>query len=159
MFKIILGKCNAQFISNDQQDSQEYLSFLIDALHEELNLRNEKPFINNPNSKDRDPITLGLECWSNALQRDWSFIFFLFYGQMRSVLNCLECKTESTTFELFSNTPLSLPEPTQQTICIILYRLPNRVKDILNNKVTQQKDGTFALPSFYLDEQDAAGLF
>jgi hypothetical protein len=78
---------------------------------------------------------------------------------MRSLLNCLECKTVSTTFELFSNTPLSLPEPTQQTICIILYRLPNRVKDILNNKVTQQKDGTFALPSFYLDEQDSGRLF
>jgi ubiquitin C-terminal hydrolase len=69
----------------------EYISFLIDALHEEINLRKTKPFIANPDSEDRDMIELGLESWSSNLKRDWSFIFFIFYGQMKSTLECLEC--------------------------------------------------------------------
>lgn len=57
---------------------------MIDLLHEELNLRQKKPFITNPESKNRDVTELGIESWSNALQRDWSIFWFLFYGQMRS---------------------------------------------------------------------------
>jgi ubiquitin C-terminal hydrolase len=56
------------------------VSFLIDSLHEEVNLRTSKPFIENPSSEDRNLVELGLETWSNNLRRDWSFIFFLFYG-------------------------------------------------------------------------------
>ena len=33
----IIGQFNQQFISNDQQDSQELLLFLLDGLHEDLN--------------------------------------------------------------------------------------------------------------------------
>jgi ubiquitin C-terminal hydrolase len=53
---------------------------LIDGLHEELNLRHEKPYTANPESDNRKILDLGLESWSNNLKRDWSFIYFLFYG-------------------------------------------------------------------------------
>ena len=148
MFKTILGKCNSQFASYDQQDSQEYLSFMIDSLHEELNLRLKKPYISNPDSKGRRVQSLALENWSNTLKREWSLMLFLFYGQMRSNLTCKQCRNESSTFEIFSNVPLSLPEPTQMTISIIIYRVPNKVKDILNGKITKTSDGTFSLPQF-----------
>ncbi len=36
-FKSILGQFNQQFISNEQQDAQELLLFLLDGLHEDLN--------------------------------------------------------------------------------------------------------------------------
>ena len=36
-FKNILGQFNQQFISNEQQDAQELLLFLLDGLHEDLN--------------------------------------------------------------------------------------------------------------------------
>lgn len=73
----------------------------------------KKPYIQNPESKNRDLNELGLEQWSNSLLRNWSIIYFLFYGQMRSSLTCRHCRTESTTFDIFSNIPLSLPEPSQ----------------------------------------------
>ena len=66
-FKMQIGKCCEQFMGFDQQDSQEYISFLIDGLHEELNLRMKKPYIENPESKGRELNELGLEQWSNAL--------------------------------------------------------------------------------------------
>lgn len=52
-FKKILGKCSEQYSQFEQQDSQEYLSFMLDSLHEELNLRLKKPYIANPESKGR----------------------------------------------------------------------------------------------------------
>jgi ubiquitin C-terminal hydrolase len=54
---------------------------------------------------------------------------------MRSNLVCNVCNTESSTYDIFSNIPVPLPEPTQQTISIIIYRLPNKIKDILKGKI------------------------
>ena len=79
-FKFTLSRLNEQFKGNDQHDSQEFLNFLLDGLHEETNLRIVKPYIENPESDNRELVDLGLETWSNNLRRDWSFIFFLFYG-------------------------------------------------------------------------------
>ena len=79
-FKHQIGKINEQYRFEDQQDSQEYLDWLINGLHEETNLRKVKPYNENPESKDRDLVELGLEYLSNELKRDWSFIHFLFYG-------------------------------------------------------------------------------
>jgi len=107
---------------------------MLDLLTEDLNLIRQKPYIENPESKGRNITELGIECWSNALRRDWSIPFFLFYGQMRSKLTCRVCSTESTTFDIFSNIPMSLPEPTSVTLEIIVHRLPNKTKDILNGK-------------------------
>jgi len=40
----------------------------------------KKPYIENPDSKDRETVSFALENWSNTLRREWSFIFHLFYG-------------------------------------------------------------------------------
>jgi len=79
-FKVVVGKACEQFCQFDQQDAQEFLAFCLDSLHEELNLRMKKPYIQNPESKNRDLNELGLEQWSNGLLRNWSIIYFLFYG-------------------------------------------------------------------------------
>ena len=125
------------------------MAFCIDGLHEELNLRMKKPYIKNPESKNRDLNELGLEQWSNSLLRNWSVIYFLFYGQMKSTISCRSCRTDSTTFDIFSNTPLSLPEPTQQTVSIIVYRVPNRTKDILHQKIVKDDAGNVTLQGFH----------
>ncbi|CDW76980.1 ubiquitin carboxyl-terminal hydrolase 15 [Stylonychia lemnae] len=130
-FKQALASISEQFAGYDQQDSQEFLFFLLDGLHEELNLRQEKPYVENPDSDDRKIVELGLEQWSNTLRRDWSFIFFLFYGQLKSTLNCQKCNKISTTFDIFTNIPLSLPEPSKILLNVVIYRLPNEIKDML----------------------------
>ncbi len=81
-------------------------------------------------------MELGLESWSNNLRRDWSFIFFLFYGQFKSAVSCKKCNKVSTTFDMFTNIPLSLPEPSKIVLNVIVYRLPNEIKDIM--KVDKQ---------------------
>jgi len=49
------------------------------ALHEEVNVRLIKPYIENPENRP-DTIELSLEFWSNFLKRNWSVFVFLFYG-------------------------------------------------------------------------------
>ena len=58
-FKEVLGTINEQFSGDEQQDSQEFVSFLIDNLHEDLNLRKSKPYLENPESQNRNLIDLG----------------------------------------------------------------------------------------------------
>ena len=79
-------------------------------------------------------MELGLESWANNLKRDWSFVFFLFYGQMKSSLKCLNCSKDSTTFDLFTNIPVSLPEPSQLLLNVIVHRLPMKIKNLLETK-------------------------
>jgi ubiquitin C-terminal hydrolase len=107
---------------------------LIDGLHEEVNLRMKKPYIENPESEDRQVMELGLEYHANSLRRDWSFFFFTFYGLSRSSINCITCNRESITFETFSSISLPLPEPAHTVISIIVHRLPNKVREQLGKK-------------------------
>jgi ubiquitin C-terminal hydrolase len=45
-----MGKYHEQFSGRDQQDAQEFLVILLDSLHEELNIRMSKPYIEKPSS-------------------------------------------------------------------------------------------------------------
>jgi ubiquitin carboxyl-terminal hydrolase 4/11/15 len=57
-FKNALGRANSLFSGYGQQDSQEFVSWLVDALHEDLNRIMKKPYRENPDSDDntfRDP--------------------------------------------------------------------------------------------------------
>jgi ubiquitin carboxyl-terminal hydrolase 4/11/15 len=123
-------------------------------LHEELNLRKEKPFIENPDSDNRDEKELGLQVWSNMLRRDWSFIFFLFQGQLKSSLKCHTCGKLSITFDNFTSIPLSLPEPSKILINIIVYRLPDSLRELMAGRLNRDGDLNH-IDTFRSDEDDA----
>jgi ubiquitin C-terminal hydrolase len=44
-FRVALGKANELFQGADQQDSQEFLSFILDILHEDSNRVRRKPAV------------------------------------------------------------------------------------------------------------------
>lgn len=44
-FRTQLGKINAQFSGGDQQDAQEFLSYILDVLHEDSNKVRKKPYV------------------------------------------------------------------------------------------------------------------
>lgn len=47
-------------------------------------------------------------------------------------MNCQTCNKISITFDNFTNIPLSLPEPSKILLNVIVYRLPNDIKDLIN---------------------------
>jgi len=123
------------------------MNFIIDVLHEEINLKSTKEYIQNPEFYNGEQIELGSEYWANNLRRNLSFIHSLFLGQLQSRLVCQTCGNNKISYEPFLT--LSLPIPQKKTIFleIILHRLPftfkayyyrdedKRVNDKLNRRL------------------------
>ena len=65
-FKTQLGKFNGQFVGVDQQDAQEFLTYIIDMLHEDSNKVRKKPYVENPEDCWKEQATLpriAIEAW------------------------------------------------------------------------------------------------
>ncbi|CAF2834191.1 unnamed protein product [Rotaria sp. Silwood2] len=75
---------SSRFTDFQQHDSQEFLSFLLDGLHEDLNRVHDKPYVELKDSDDRPDEDVANEHWSNHLARNSSIIVDLFHGLLRS---------------------------------------------------------------------------
>ncbi|KAG0284703.1 ubiquitin-specific protease doa4 [Linnemannia gamsii] len=99
-----------QFKGNEQHDSQEFLSFLLDGLHEDLKLmpRLLPPGVDDEGSEAdeaRMEVMPEIEAtgiaWQRYLRRDSSIIVNIFQGQYKSRLCCSKCGKTSTTYNPF----------------------------------------------------------
>lgn len=114
-FKHTIGRYSSMFSGYLQQDSQELLSWLLDALHEDLNRILQKPYCEKPELKDdevddKDAIAkLSETCWNQHKQRNDSVITDLFTGLYESILVCPDCGKTSITFDPFNDLTLPLP--------------------------------------------------
>lgn len=114
-FKTTVGRCRSTFQGWGQQDSQEFLGFLLDGLQEDLSRIKKKPYIEKPDSTDdmiHDPEAIrkmAEEVWDITRRRDDSVIADLFTGMYKSTLKCPECGKISITFDPFNNLTLPLP--------------------------------------------------
>ena len=67
----MIGKHAPQFVGNAQHDSKEFLAFLLDGLHEDLNQVRDKPYVDmsiNNKASRTDGVRLvvdveGCVCW------------------------------------------------------------------------------------------------
>ncbi|KAM5351565.1 hypothetical protein ACJ41O_004288 [Fusarium nematophilum] len=114
-FKTTVGRCRATFSGWGQQDSQEFLGFLLDGLQEDLSRIKKKPYIEKPDSTD-DMINnpeaikeMADKVWDITRRRDDSVIADLFTGMYKSTLKCPVCGKISITFDPFNNLTLPLP--------------------------------------------------
>ncbi|OXG79192.1 ubiquitin carboxyl-terminal hydrolase 4/11/15 [Cryptococcus neoformans var. grubii Br795] len=102
-----------QFAGYGQHDTQEFIAFLLDGLHEDLNRILKKPYIEKPDWKpgggNKELAELGKECWDGYKKRNDSVIVDLFQGQLKSTLVCPECHKESITFDPFMYLTVPLP--------------------------------------------------
>ncbi|MDA4133243.1 MAG: hypothetical protein OK454_09000, partial [Thaumarchaeota archaeon] len=118
-FKNVIGRYAPAFSGYGQQDSQEFLGFLLDGLQEDLSRVKKKPYIEKPDSTD-DMISnpdaireMADKVWDITKRRDDSVIADLFTGMYKSTLVCPVCRKLSITFDPFNN--LTLPLPVQNS--------------------------------------------
>ncbi|CAG8507206.1 27736_t:CDS:2 [Gigaspora margarita] len=114
-FKEAIGCFAPQFSGSEQQDSQEFLAYLLDGLHEDLNLNYHNTEINDLTQDyddiDNLPLNIASElAWEKHLMRNSSIVVSLFQGQFCNRLMCMTCGKTSTSFDVFMY--LSLPIPT-----------------------------------------------
>ncbi|KAL9001471.1 MAG: hypothetical protein Q9169_000046 [Polycauliona sp. 2 TL-2023] len=114
-FKNVIGKYGPSFSGYGQQDSQEFLLFLLDGLQEDLNRIQKKPYIEKPDSTDEmvnNPVALremAAKCWEIYKARNDSVITDLFAGMYKSTVVCPVCDKVSIIFDPFNNLTLQLP--------------------------------------------------
>ena len=100
-----------QFGGSRQQDAQEFLSVLLDQLHEDLNRITDKPYIEllekQPNEDD---LIASKRWWDLHKKREDSIIVDLFNGQFKSETICQKCGKSSITYDPFMSLCLSLPK-------------------------------------------------
>lgn len=113
--KSTIGRYGPSFAGYGQQDSQEFLLFLLDGLQEDLNRIQTKPYIEKPDSTDEMVHNFELlkeladKCWDIYKARNDSVITDLFAGMYKSTLVCPECDKVSIIFDPFNNLTLQLP--------------------------------------------------
>ena len=114
-FKQIVGKYAPSFSGYGQQDSQEFLLFLLDGLQEDLNRIHKKPYIEKPDSTDEmvtNPkalLELADTSWNIYKARSDSVVTDLFAGMYKSTVICPVCDKVSIIFDPFNNLTLQLP--------------------------------------------------
>lgn len=111
-FKSTIGRYSSMFSGYMQQDSQELLSWLLDALHEDLNRIHKKPYSEKPELEEitEQAISdLAAVCWNQYKSRNDSVIVDLFTGLYQSTLVCPTCSKTSITFDPYNDLTLPLP--------------------------------------------------
>lgn len=128
-FKNVIGKYGPSFSGYQQQDSQEFLLFLLDGLQEDLSRIDQKPYIEKPDSTDamvNDPAALRAmadKCWEIYQARNDSVITDLFAGMYKSTVVCPSCNKVSIIFDPFNNLTLQLPIENVWTKTIFFFPL------------------------------------
>ncbi|KAI5943247.1 ubiquitin carboxyl-terminal hydrolase 2 isoform X4 [Manis javanica] len=106
-FKTQIQRYAPRFVGYNQQDAQEFLRFLLDGLHNEVNRVTVRPKSNPEHLEHLPDDEKGRQMWRKYLEREDSRIGDLFVGQLKSSLTCTDCGYCSTVFDPFWD--LSLP--------------------------------------------------
>ncbi|XP_010959323.2 ubiquitin carboxyl-terminal hydrolase 31 [Camelus bactrianus] len=106
-FKSIVSKNALQYRGNSQHDAQEFLLWLLDRVHEDLNhavKQSGQPPLKPPSETNLMPEGPSFPVCSTFVQE-------LFQAQYRSSLTCPHCQKQSNTFDPFLCISLPIPLP------------------------------------------------
>ena len=115
-FRTFCGRLKSEWGRDDQeQDAKEFFDFLVDGLHEDMNVRWAKPPLKELTPAEEAHRELMPKSyvakieWGRFTYRDQSFITSLFGGQYMSKLRCLTCGHTSTTYDAFYSLSVEIP--------------------------------------------------
>uniref|UniRef100_A0A182LZ04 ubiquitinyl hydrolase 1 n=1 Tax=Anopheles culicifacies TaxID=139723 RepID=A0A182LZ04_9DIPT len=129
-FKAVVDRYGSQFRSSTQHDAQEFLFWLLDKVHEDLNTATKRKYKAIKNNGRSDEV-IAAETLANYVRCNNSFVQAVFQAQFRSSLSCPTCGKQSNTFDPFYCLSVPLPQLSQQPVLIkVIYssQQPKQVK-------------------------------
>ncbi|XP_017149037.2 ubiquitin carboxyl-terminal hydrolase 43 isoform X2 [Drosophila miranda] len=129
-FKAVVDRYGTQFHSSTQHDAQEFLFWLLDKVHEDLNTASKRRYKSIKNSYGRSDEIIAAETLANHIRCNNSFVQAVFQAQFRSSLTCPRCKKQSNTFDPFHCISVQLPQLTQQTIFVTVVYMKQQPRQI-----------------------------
>ena len=108
-----------------QHDAQEFLAYLLDGLHEDLNRIRKAPYVEMPDVTDGQNMAIaGAEAWDAHRRRNDSLVMDTFYGQFKSTCVCPKCDRLSVSFDAFNHVSLEIPQTQNMamTLPILLFQ-------------------------------------
>ncbi|KAM6175034.1 ubiquitin carboxyl-terminal hydrolase 43 isoform 2-T2 [Erethizon dorsatum] len=111
-FKNAVSKYGSQFQGNSQHDALEFLLWLLDRVHEDLE-GSSRGLVSEKLLPEASKTPENLQSSSAQLSLGQSFVQSHFQAQYRSSLTCPHCLKQSNTFDPFLC--VSLPIPLRQT--------------------------------------------
>lgn len=124
--RFVVGQYERQFGGIEQQDSHELLTILMDWLHSDLQtvpIQIDTSLENLPASE---------RAWIEYFKGKESYVAQLSYGQIKSMVKCVGCGKESSTYESFSSLSLELPSDANRcnlSNCLDMYFNGERIMD------------------------------
>ena len=115
-FLEVITKLTDRFEVGRQEDAQEFLIYLLDMVHEDLNRVDKtsktevKEIVKSTNLTQSEMETSAKLAWKNHLLDNKSIIVDIFQGQIKSMIRCMNCNTTSTTFDPVMYFSLPFPE-------------------------------------------------
>ncbi|UMM18184.1 hypothetical protein L5515_014365 [Caenorhabditis briggsae] len=140
--KNIVSEKASQFANFAQHDAHEFLSFLLDGLHEDVNRVKKKPLTGTVESHGRHDLDVSNEAWRNHILRNDSIFVDLFHGQLKSHVQCPNCDRVSITFDPFVYLPVPFPKNKKST-SLYFWPVENQAKPF-KLTVSYSAEGTVA---------------
>ncbi|CAJ1957286.1 unnamed protein product [Cylindrotheca closterium] len=144
-----------RFAGSLQHDAQEFLAYLLDGLHEDLNRITSAPYVEMPDVTDGQNMAIaGAGAWDAHRKRNDSLVFDTFYGQFQSTCICPKCRRVSVSFDAFNHVSLEIPQMESITVTIpVLFFGAVGGKMPLRHAITVSRRGSVADLKSKLAEQ------
>lgn len=124
--KQVVGERAPQFQGYSQHDAQEFCAYILDLLHEDVNLIKSKPYVEAKEADGRPDKVVAEESWDIFSRRNKSKIVDLFYGQYKSNLRCPKCEKQSITFDPFVYLSVPLPRELRKLSVLFFFASPEK---------------------------------
>ena len=102
-FKEVISQMNPLFAGIQANDSKDLILFLLENMHEELNLSKNNVIENNNQMIDQYNFDISFKNFANYFKNNYnSIISGLFYGMFNSIMTCVNCKVVMHNIQCFN---------------------------------------------------------